>query len=232
MRVNSARTRSAVVLFFQLLQCPLELLIRCRKDFYLKNGTRYMKLLGNNRCWAFCFQNTNRAAVELVQFFRRNGFRSCILKGQGNTLNYPDPYIRTSGDIDIWVEGGYEKVLPWARKLVGNKKFCYHHIEFRKINGVEVEVHYRPSFMNNLIHNRRMQKWFESVADEQFGNDVELPDGAGRVCVPTNGFNRIYQMSHISNHFFHEGGFGRLWIIILCCNRDLRRRNESMMNGC
>ena len=150
-------------------------------------------------------QKTNRAAVELVQFFRRHGFRSCILKGQGNTLNYPDPYIRTSGDIDIWVEGGYEKVLQWARKLVGNKKFCYHHIEFRKIDGVEVEVHYRPSFMNNLIHNRRMQKWFESVADEQFGNEVELPDGAGTVCVPTNGFNRIYQMSHISNHFFHEG---------------------------
>lgn len=150
-------------------------------------------------------QKTNKTAAELTQFFRDNGFRTCLLKGQGNSLNYPDPYLRTSGDIDIWVEGGHKKVLKWVRKKVGNKQFCYHHIEFAEINGIETEVHYRPSFMHSLVHNRRMQKWQERVADEQFSNEVELPDGAGKVCVPTNGFNRIYQMSHISKHFFHEG---------------------------
>ena len=150
-------------------------------------------------------QKTNRAAVELAQFFRRNGFRTCILKGQGNSLGYPDPYIRTNGDIDIWVEGNPKRVLNFVLKGCPQSEFIYHHIEFKRINGIETEVHYRPSFMNNLIHNKRMQRWFESVADEQFGNEVELPDGAGKVCVPTNGFNRIYQMSHISNHFFHEG---------------------------
>ena len=150
-------------------------------------------------------QATNKAAVELMQSFRDKGFRTCILKGQGNTLNYPNPYIRTSGDIDIWVEGGCNKVLNWVRKNVGNAEFMYHHIEFKKVHGVETEVHYRPSFMNCLVHNRRMQKWFEQVADEQFRHEVELPDGVGKVCVPTNGFNRIYQIAHISNHFFHEG---------------------------
>lgn len=150
-------------------------------------------------------RKTNEAIVEAVKFFRDNGFRTCVLKGQGNALNYPDPYIRTSGDIDIWVEGGHKKVLPWVRRLVGNKKFCYHHIEFKRINGIEVEVHYRPSFMHSLVHNRRMQRWIDSVAGEQFRHEVDLPDGVGKVCVPTNGFNRIYQMSHISKHFFHEG---------------------------
>ena len=158
-----------------------------------------------------CNQQANKAAVELVQSFRGNGFRTCILKGQGNTLNYPEPYVRTSGDIDVWVEGGCGKVLDWVRERVRNLKFCYHHIELKQISGVEVEVHYRPSFMNNLIHNRRMQRWFERVADEQFRHEVELPDGVGKVCVPTNAFNRIYQMAHISNHFFHEGiGFRQM----------------------
>ena len=151
-------------------------------------------------------QQTNRAAVKLVDFFQENGFRTCILKGQGNSLNYPDPYIRTSGDIDIWVEGGHQKVLDFIRKYnVIDSEYMYHHIEFQKIDGIETEVHYRPSFMNNMIHNRRMLRWFESVMDEQFCHEVELPDGVGKICVPTNGFNRIYQMSHISNHFFHEG---------------------------
>lgn len=150
-------------------------------------------------------QKTNLAAVKLVKFFQENGFRTCILKGQGNTLNYPDTYIRTSGDIDIWVEGGHKKVLDFTRRNGADAKFCYHHIEFRKVDGIETEVHFRPSFMNNMIHNRRMQQWFESVADEQFGHEVELPDGVGKVSVPTNGFNRIYQMSHITQHFFNEG---------------------------
>lgn len=150
-------------------------------------------------------QRANGAAVKLARFFQENGFRTCILKGQGNVFVYPDPYIRTSGDIDIWVEGGSKSVLAFARKYVSGAKSCYHHIEFRAVDGVETEVHYRPSFMNNLVHNRRMQRWFECVADEQFSHELELPDGGGKVCVPTNGFNRIYQMSHISNHFFHEG---------------------------
>lgn len=156
-------------------------------------------------------KNANKAAVEITHLFRKQGFRTCILKGQGNTLNYPNPYIRTSGDVDVWVEGGHRKILNWMQGHIEHPKFMYHHVKFKPVYGVAVEVHYRPSFMNNLIHNRRMQRWFESVADEQFRHVVELPDGAGSVCVPTNAFNRIYQMSHIANHFFQEGiGFRQI----------------------
>ena len=150
-------------------------------------------------------QKTNCATVKIVDFFQENGFRTCILKGQGNTLNYPDYFIRTSGDIDIWVEGGHQKVLDFTRKYVPGADFCYNHIEFNKIDGIDTEVHYCPLFMNNMIHNARLQQWFENTADEQFGQEVELPDGAGKICVPTNGFNRIYQLSHIAKHLFREG---------------------------
>lgn len=150
-------------------------------------------------------KKANAAAVKLTDFFRENGFRSCILKGQGNALHYPNPWLRTSGDVDIWVEGGQERVLAFARKYVGDAKYCYHHIEFEDVNGTSSEVHFRPSFMNNLIHDHRLQRWFEAVADEQFAHVISLPDGAGTVAVPTLAFNRIYQMTHISRHFFQEG---------------------------
>lgn len=48
----------------------------------------------------------NDAAIQVSEWFRKKGFRTCILKGQGNALMYPNPYSRTPGDIDIWVEGG------------------------------------------------------------------------------------------------------------------------------
>ena len=179
-------------------------------------------------------QKANRAAVETARFFRENGYRVCILKGQGNSLNYPDPYVRMSGDIDIWVEGEPRRVLDFARKYVPGAKFCYHHIEFKKVGGVETEIHYRPSFMNNLFHNRRLQEWFGRMADEQFGHKVELPEGVGEICVPTNGFNRIYQMAHISNHFFHEGiGLRQIvdyyFVLKQGFTEEERRRDEQLL---
>ena len=44
----------------------------------------------------------NQRAVEVTRIFADAGFRSCILKGQGNNLLYPNPYVRNSGDIDIF----------------------------------------------------------------------------------------------------------------------------------
>ena len=160
-------------------------------------------------------QKTNRAAAELTRYLLNEGFRTCILKGQGNTLSYPSPYMRMSGDIDIWVkpvdsgqltvDSDAKSVIRYVRRNNPAAKACYHHVDAGFFHGIEVEAHYRPSFMNNLIHNHRMQRWFEAESHEQFSHEVELPDGAGRICVPTHGFNRIYQMAHISNHVIHEG---------------------------
>ena len=150
-------------------------------------------------------EKTNKATLQARNFFHEKGFRSCVLKGQGNSLLYPIPNIRMSGDIDLWVEGGEQKVLAFVKGQVDRPEILYHHVEFKKIDDIEIEVHYRPSFMNNLIHNYRLQRWFVQESEKQFSHEVEFPDGAGRICVPTYAFNRIYQMAHICNHVIHEG---------------------------
>jgi hypothetical protein len=141
----------------------------------------------------------------IAKTFRKEGFRNCILKGQGNALRYPDPYIRMIGDIDIWLEGSDRKVIGYVRGLQPDARVVYHHVDFDQVKGVKVEVHYRPAFLNNMIANARLQRFFITEADKQFDNMVELPDGLGSMPVPTNSFDRIFQMAHISNHFFHEG---------------------------
>ena len=45
----------------------------------------------------------NERCVDISKVFADSGFRSCILKGQGNSLMYPNPMLRQSGDIDIWI---------------------------------------------------------------------------------------------------------------------------------
>ena len=144
-------------------------------------------------------------AAFVHRTFLSEGFRNCLLKGQGNALMYPDPMMRTPGDIDIWVEGGDRKAIKYVRRISPDAKICYHHIDFKKVKGVEVEVHYRPSFMNNLRANRRLQAFFNEHAGRQFNNEVKGPNGVDAFSVPTWDFNVVFQLCHIANHFFNEG---------------------------
>ena len=146
----------------------------------------------------------NDAAIQVSEWFRKKGFRTCILKGQGNALMYPNPYSRTPGDIDIWVEGGDKRVITFVRSISPHEKACYHHIEFPSYKGVEVEVHYRPSFLQCFWHNRKLQKYYGMVKEEQFSHRVMLGE-QGEIAIPTAEFNLIFQLTHIFSHLMNEG---------------------------
>ena len=146
----------------------------------------------------------NNAAIQVSEWFWKKGFRTCILKGQGNALMYPNPYSRTPGDIDIWVEGGDKRVISFVRSISPHEKACYHHIEFPSYKGVEVEVHYRPSFLLCFWHNRKLQKYYERVKEEQFSHRVMLGE-QGEIAIPMVEFNLIFQLTHIFSHLMNEG---------------------------
>ena len=146
----------------------------------------------------------NDAAIQVSEWFRKKGFRTCILKGQGNALMYPNPYSRTPGDIDIWVEGEDKRVISFVRSISPHEKACYHHIEFPSYKGVEVEVHYRPSFLLCFWHNRKLQKYYERVKEEQYSHRVMLGE-QGEIAIPTVEFNLIFQLTHIYAHLMNEG---------------------------
>ena len=146
----------------------------------------------------------NDAAIQVSEWFRKKRFRTCILKGQGNALLYPNGLHRTPGDIDIWVEGGDKRVISFVRSISLHEKACYHHIEFPSYKGVEVEVHYRPSFLLCFWHNRRLQKYYERVKEEQFSHRVKLGE-QGEIAIPTTEFNLIFQLTHIYAHLMNEG---------------------------
>ena len=160
----------------------------------------------------------NDAAIQVSEWFRKKGFRTCILKGQGNALMYPNPYSRTPGDIDIWVESGDKRVISFVRSISPHEKACYHHIEFPSYKGVEVEVHYRPSFLLCFWHNRKLQKYYERVKEEQFSHRVMLGE-QGEIAIPTVEFNLIFQLTHIYSHLMNEGiGLRQLvdYYFVLC----------------
>ena len=175
----------------------------------------------------------NAICKRVTEQYEHDGLSTCILKGQGNLLNYPNGLgaRRQSGDIDVWastindcgipiaVETGknivehieyhghravreYVKMQYRMQGLNTMPKACYHHIDAPDMDGIEVEVHYRPTFCRSFIRNNRMQKWFAAHASECMSNRTS--EG---FAVPTASFNVVYQMAHLFEHYF-EGGIG------------------------
>ena len=146
----------------------------------------------------------NAVAGKLFSMLREDGMR-CCMKGQGNALMYPNPYSRTPGDIDVWIDASRDRIMEYTQKKFElEDDIRLQHLE-TSLDGVPVELHFFPCSMNNPIYHARLQKWFKRNADLQCSNVVKLPDGAGDIAIPTTAFNVVYQLTHLYHHFFDEG---------------------------
>ena len=173
----------------------------------------------------------NRKCVEVSLWFEEHGFHTCILKGQGNAAMYPDPSLRNSGDIDVWLwpnmdngqrstvsgEGDAgtllpktsskkrrEEILKFVRASLGEQDVFYHHVDFPMFEGTEVEVHFMPTWMNSYFNNNKLQRFLEDEAEASFSNETSI--GEGQVIhTPTWVMNVVFQLIHIQKHLFAEG---------------------------
>ena len=150
-------------------------------------------------------KQVNKRCVDITNVFANSGFRSCILKGQGNGLMYPNPMFRQSGDIDIWIDGNKDDIVKLVHSYYPKANVTEHHIEFPIYGDVEVEVHYKPAVAVSVKYDNRLREFWEDQKEKQFANKRNLADGVGEITVPTVEFNIVYQMAHMMKHFFSEG---------------------------
>ena len=165
----------------------------------------------------------DRKALMVANKFLEEGFPGMVLKGQGisklyklrdnvnvnendnsqpSTLNPQLSSYRTPGDIDIWLQGSREEVLDYVRRHVPDCKPVYHHADFPVIEGLDIEVHFTPSWMNSPVTNHRLQRFFRGERNSNF----EVRSSAySEIPSPNLAFNRVYILVHIYRHLFHEG---------------------------
>lgn len=170
-----------------------------------------MKLKRKNR-------RINSVAVDVSKKFKHLGYNVCILKGQGNATMYPEPELRTPGDIDILLgrDGkiGHKKtvhdIIAFCKKLFPTAKATYHHIDFQEIDGVPIEVHYRPSWLSNPIANYHLQQYFTEHSAQFFNRESNIGEGES-IPIPETSCNVVFQLSHIYKHLLQEGiGFRQI----------------------
>lgn len=142
-----------------------------------------------------------QACIHLHAKFLESGFRVCVMKGQAAAALYPNPDLRHCGDIDLWAEGGREKVMTFLKSRFPLRKILYIHADVQMLKGINTEVHFTPSWLNSPLGNKRLQQYFKAKEKEQFGNfRPELG-----FCTLTLGFNVVYMLQHIYRHVLEAG---------------------------
>jgi hypothetical protein len=145
----------------------------------------------------------NKEAVRFTQLFKEQGAKSALLKGPANARLYPNPYARQAGVIDIWLEGGRERVIERLEKLGLKYESDFfrvgHHVHLDGNHGITVEVHFKPSSgTRNPFTNHRLQAYL----NKEIQTLEYVPEG---FYIPSIKFALVMQLAHIQHHFLGEG---------------------------
>lgn len=166
----------------------------------------YLKWLGMTAKIAQRNKESKDLCRNLSEMYRMDGFDCCVMKGQSNRLYYPDELAvcRSSGDIDMWmrpmnkVKHPVAETMHYFQKKDDIVSLCYLHIENKHVDSVPLEVHFRPSFFNEPIINRRFLRWMK------WNDCVEWSDILGFNVLKTD-YNLVFQMNHLYRHLLDEG---------------------------
>lgn len=181
-------------------------------------------------------QNEKISALcrEVDAILPKVGVRTCVLKGQGMATYYPVPQYRNSGDIDLWVrlEDATEDLDADVKKIVEKAKnlnrgeiedLSYHHVEW-KVDGVEVELHYRPGRYFSKKTDNKYQKW----AAKEFENR-KLSDAGFHI--PSAKFCLVQLIEHMMRHIVYAEGLGMRQMCdyaVLLLNTTKQERDEAL----
>lgn len=157
----------------------------------------------------------NSECVTLCRQLKADGFECCILKGQSNLAYYPELLsgYRLPGDIDILIRSSradrtnirkcVDYCIQQARISGGTQpRVYYHHADFDWHGKIDVEAHYRATWLNSPFTNMRLQRW---LADDNQWAVRPLMTGEGEIYVPSTEFDAVYQLLHIYKHLFESG---------------------------
>lgn len=152
------------------------------------------------------------------------------LKGSVMRKYYPEPWMRTSCDIDILV---HEVDMEKAKSVLLNEYgYTYHQkgshdVSFFTTSGVHVELHY------NLVEDGRVNEssevlktvWDKATVREGFNGWFLMPDE----------MFYFYHVAHMAKHF-EDGGCGirpfiDLWILNNIQDSNEEKRNQLLNEG-
>ncbi len=160
----------------------------------------------------------NKELSLLREDYKKEDFPFVLIKGQSLAYYYPQPLLRSCGDIDVYLYrvGDYDKANRWAKqqgyRLQGSAS--YEQLYWR--NGTAVENHLHLMHYGRKKYDKALSDMMQMLIQDKAFAKLEL-DGEVYETLPTEE-NAVYIFIHILHHFSYLGiGFRQIcdWIIFL-----------------
>lgn len=163
---------------------------------------------------AICrYERSHNEFMEISETLLKAGVPFVPLKGAVIRQYYPEPWMRTSCDIDILVKKeDFEKAISLLKSELNYRaetKCNYHDISLYSQTGVHLELHFSVKENKPSVDKVLGKVW-----------DYATPSEEGSCCYKLeNEFLMFYFIAHAAYHFLN-GGCGVRMLIDLCLLED------------
>lgn len=166
------------------------------EEFAAKVKRYLMKLALSN---AECFANH----TYLHDLMVKNGISYCAVKGAVSAAYYPDPMLRSMGDVDFYV---HPDDIGRAREIFRNEGFEFdssnhpYHIGMAA-GRKQLEMHFNPVAYSDGPVGDRIKEYWKDIRES-----AVLSEGTLATYYGASTFHHGFiLLTHLQHHLFHEG---------------------------
>lgn len=142
---------------------------------------------------------------ELASLFRRHGIRYAVFKGYAVASHYPQPFLRTMGDVDFYVVPQdferAQRIIEQEWNLTIERDDLDKHDSF-SLQGVRFEMHRSIETFGKARAQKLFDAWIEQMVN---GSASSVAIGDEHLAVLPPLADVVVVFKHLFNHLLVEG---------------------------
>lgn len=173
-------------------------------------GETVMRLMQQTMAHRQGMQRFEDAVGRFARLMKENGIAYVVFKGLAVARLYPEPFVRTMGDVDFYVpQRDFLRavdVIERGLHVEMDKEDVDKHYSF-DWQGIRFEMHYQIETFGNRRHQRRFNRMIDEAMTEHT-DSFTVCDSDGNeteVCVLPPTEDLIVVFKHWFNHLLVEG---------------------------
>lgn len=137
---------------------------------------------------------------------KQNNFKFAILKGATSAQYYPNPVLRSMGDIDFLVRNEDIEIISEKLCNLGytkqDNKVNKHHICFKNKKQTSFELHWQPA---GIPKNKDIEDILLNINKKALENVVDVELLTESICAPDALFHGLTLLLHTVEHLYKSG---------------------------
>lgn len=194
-----------------------------------KDDQMYKPFVHQENLAVYRYENINYELHRVCDLFEKNKVSHIPLKGSVIRSLYPEPWMRTSCDIDILIhEDDIDRALELLREQGARvEQKSFYDVSIYTENNVHIELHFNLAVEGQ---NKKTADVLQEVWDKS-----NLVDGCAYRRKMTDEMYYFYHLAHMSKHFAGRGcgirSFIDVWILDNQDKADVKKRREIAERG-